>query len=746
MSREPSLTPLRVHVVDEQPLVTESEPFLDASNISTDTPIAIDFGSYEVRAGYVNQGDPALVFTNRLARYRDRKASRTYTFVGNDTNLDQSIRTQSKSPFDGSMITNWDYVDDILAYTFHHLDVRGNGGVPNPVLITERMAALQSQRSNWYELLFECYNLQKVTFGIDSLFSFYGEHPPGTTGIAINSGNEDTSVIPVVNGKGILTEAKRINWGGQQSVGYLNGLLSLKYPYFPTKLVNNQFESMYRDFCYFSTNFEEEISTLLTMENLESKDIVVEAPFTEIVQVQKTEEELRLQAEKRRETGKRLQEQAKQRRKEKLVQKEEEYEYYLQIRVQLQDQPKKSVLATLQKAGFDDEEDFNKYILSLERSLKRARVLDADANDEEETTVPVFDLVNIPDEELTEEQKREKRKQRLMKANYDARMKAKEEKLEQQKRDEEARLRDVQWREADLKGWIKDKRAKLSNLMKSRKEKLKMKEDMKDRKSQAAQKRMKNIASLAEDKISGNKRSKQQATIDNDPNDTFGANDDDWMIYNDISQNPEALDEALEEEYKTIVEIEKELLEHDPTFTEEDTLDAQYDWRNSVLHLFLRGPRSHDSESIHEQHQMHLNVERIRVPEVIFQPSIGGLDQAGIVELCETLLLKKFGSNRRELSEISKMMAKNIFITGGNAKLPGIRERVVREFTGFLPVGTNLNVKLAEDPSMSAWRGMAKFANNTSLYETSIMTKKEYEELGPEYIKEHNLGNAKFVD
>lgn len=743
---ESSLADSKVHLVGEPALVSEPEEFYECSGCNN-VPIAIDFGSSEVRAGYVNEAMPRMVYPNRLARYRDRKASRTYTFVGKDTNLDQSIRTQSRSPFDGAMITNWDYVDDILSYTFHHLGVRGNGGVQHPVLVTERMATLQSQRTGWYELLFECYNIPKATFGIDSLFSFFGEQSSSdSTGLVISSGNEDTCVIPVVNGRGMLAEAKRINWGGHQSTEYLSGLMSLKYPYFPAKLSFSQFESMYRDYSYVATDFAAELESMLTMEQLETKNVVVEVPFTEVNSIQKTEEELRSQAEKRRETGKRLQEQARQRRKEKLQKKEEEYQYYQTIRGQLEDQPKKNVLSTLQNAGFDDEEDFNEYITSLEKTLRRARIPVSDENEEDEKTEPNYDLLNIPDEELNEIQRREKRKQRLMKANHDARIKAKEEKLEQMKKKEEAKLKDEKWRKDDLKGWVKSKRARLSDLLRSRKEKLKMKDEIKYRKSQAAQKRMKNIASLAEDKISNNKRTRQQVTIDNDPNDTFGADDDDWMIYNDISQNPEALAAEIEEEYKIIVEIEKELLENDPTFTEEDTLDAQYDWRNSVLHLFLRGPRVHDGDDIHVQYQMNLNVERIRVPEVIFQPSIGGLDQAGIAELAETVLLRKFGSSGREMSDICKNMVNNVFITGGNTSLPGIRERVVREFTEFLPVGTNLNVKLSANPLLSSWKGMAKFANTTELFDSSAISKKDYEEYGPEYIKEHNLGNVKYLE
>lgn len=745
-SRDSSLPPLKVHSLIEPDYNENPEPFDDPSTYQPDVPIAIDFGSSEVRAGYGNRSDPSHIFPNRLTRYRDRKINRTFTFVGNDTNLEQSLRTQSRSPYDGPIISNWDYVEDILEYTFHHLSVQGHNGISNPIILSEKLATLQSQRENWYQLLFECYGIPQVTFGIDALFSFYANNEPRSSGLVINSGNEDTTIIPVIDGKGIVSEAKRINWGGRQSTDYLSSLLALKYPYFPSKPTTNQFQNLYQDFCRFSSNYDEEIDRILSLEALETENVVIEAPFTEVFQPEKSEEELRIQAEKRKETGKRLQEQARQRRLEKLIQKEEEYGYYTKLKEQLKDQNKKTILSTLQGAGFDDEQDFKKYLNSLEKSLKRARILDVGDIEENEQTETKFDLVDVPDEQLNDEQIKEKRRQRLMKANFEARQRAKEEKLRKQQEEEAAKLRDENWRKEDLAGWVKDKRNKWSSLIKARKEKLKMKEDMKDRKSQIAQKRMKNIATLAEERSrSGTKRSRQQATVDNDPNDTFGANDEDWLVYNDISQNPEALDQLLEEEYKDIVEIEKALLEYDPNFTDEDTLDAQYDWRNSTLHLFLRGPRPHDSEDIHEQHQMHLNVERIRVPEVIFQPTMGGLDQAGIVEICETILLKKFGSSRRELSTTCQKFANNILLTGGNMRIPGIRERIVREFTEILPVGTRLNVRMAKDCAVDAWRGMAKLSQNQNQYEGTYVTRKDYEEYGPDYIKEHSLGNCAFL-
>ncbi|CCH61440.1 hypothetical protein TBLA_0E03860 [Henningerozyma blattae CBS 6284] len=757
MSRDSSLSPLPINIINDPPFNEKPEPFDDPSNYGPDIPIAIDFGSYNVKAGYTNQSLPTHVFTNKLTRYRDRKLAKTMTFIGNDTNLDQPLRIQAKRPYDGLFIANWEYAEEIFDYTLHHLGVQTtNGSISNPIILTEKMACLQSQRANWYQLLFETFDVPSATFGLDSLYAFYNNcaNPFESDGLVINCGHEDTNIVPIVQGKGILTEAKRINWGGRHSTEYLSSLLTLKYPYFPTKLSEFQYQTMYEDFCYVSPNYNEDIKNFLTLENLETKDIVVEAPFTEVLQPQKTEEELKIQAEKRKESGRRLQEQAKQKRIEKLVQKEEEFQYYTQLKEQFADQPKRAFLSALQNAGFDDEQDFKKYMYNLERSLAKSKDIDFGDGDEDDdennenydnTANDKYNLVDIPDDQLSPEQIREKRKQRLLKANHEARKKAKEEKEKQRLEEEELKRKDQEWRETDLTGWIKDKRSILNELIKKRKDKIKIRDEMKDRKSQTFQNRMKNLATLAEDNVkSGSKRTRQQATIDNDPNDTFGANDEDWAVYNDIAMNEDAFEEALEEEYNEIVALERRLLEFDPNFTEEDTLDAQYDWRNSVLHLFLRGPRPHDSEDPHQQHQIHMNVERIRVPEVMFQPSIGGCDQAGISELSETLFLRKFNSSPRKLSSISERMLNNVWLTGGHAKLPGLKERIVKEYTEFLPVGTKMSINISNDPSLDTWKGMAKLASNTDYLKKIQVTKKDYEEYGPEYMMEHNLGNMPY--
>lgn len=79
-------------------------------------------------------------------------------------------------------------------------------------------------------------------------------------------------------------------------------------------------------------------------------------------------------------------------------------------------------------------------------------------------------MLDIPDDQLDAEQIKEKRKQRLLKANYDARMRAKEEKQRELERQAEEELKNAEWRERDLDGWIAHHREERGKLVDSIKE------------------------------------------------------------------------------------------------------------------------------------------------------------------------------------------------------------------------------------------------------------------------------------
>ena len=305
------------------------EPFYQ--NYQQDVPIAIDLGTSSLRVGLTNSPEPNNIFPGIISRYRDRKAMKTLTIIGNDVYSDSALRSTIKTPFDGPLITNWDYIEYILDYSFEHLGATSdNGKLNNPIVMTEPITCTHNQRKSMYELLFEAYQVPKVSFGIDSLFSFYANSSGKSSGLVIGAGNQLTSIMPVINGRGILSQAKRIDWGGEQLQQYLSKLLALKYPYFPSKLNNYHTTNLFKDYCYILEDYQQEIKHILDMDVLETKDVVVQAPVEINVSTEKkkTDEELAEQAAKRKEQGKRLQKQAQEKRLEKLAQKQEEWEYF----------------------------------------------------------------------------------------------------------------------------------------------------------------------------------------------------------------------------------------------------------------------------------------------------------------------------------------------------------------------------------------------------------------------------------
>lgn len=578
------------------------------------------------------------------------------------------------------------------------------------------------------EILFECYGAPSVAYGIDSLFSY--NYNGGKTGLVVSSSHTSTHLIPVVNSKALLSQSTRLNWGRFQCAEYLLKLLRLKYPSFPGKVSDPQAEDLVRDHCYVSQNYEEELSKYLDWTGLEDRNRIVQFPYVEQVVVQKTEEELAAAAEKRKESGRRLQAQAAKMRLEKLKRKEEEFEYYQQLQVQLQDQTKKEAKRILESNDFDDESQLEKKVRELEKSIRKARNKDVGDVEEEVQEVPTFPLLDRPDEELDEEELKQKRQQRLMKSNYEARLRAKAEKEREKARLAEEQRLDDERRENDLEGWSEERRQARLAIIQKMKDRERLKAELGNRKSLANQMRMKSIANLASD--APTKKRRRGGGDD----DTFGADDADWGVYRTIATGEQSDDEEEEDLGKALKDIEAQLLKHDPNFTEESTREAQTDWTKSLLHAFLHGPYPFDPESQKEAHQLHLNVERIRVPEVLFQPTIAGLDQAGIIEIASTILTERLADNPHRDS-----VFRDIFLTGGNTLFQGFEERLASELRAVLPAEQELVVRRADDAILDAWRGAAKWAGKKE-NRTNFITRAEFMEKGGDYIKEHDAGNG----
>ncbi|EFX02970.1 chromatin remodeling complex subunit [Grosmannia clavigera kw1407] len=644
-----------------------------------DAVIVIDNGSSAVRAGWSFEKEPRFVIPPIMAKYRDRKMGKTFSFVGADCYADTAARSHIRNAFEQGtgIVANWDVMEHILDFTFIKLGLNGaDGAIDMPVVMTEAVANLAYSRKSMTEIIFECYGAPSLAYGIDSLFSY--SHNKGSTGLVVSSSYSATHVIPVYNSKAILSQAIRLNWGGSHAAEYMLKLIRLKYRDYLSsnlKLNPSQSENWLKEFGYVSKDYDSELRTYLDWTGLEDRERIVQYPYTEEVVVQKTEEELAKIAERKKESGRRLQEQAAKMRLERLMKKERELEYFKSIQIQIAEQPKKETKRLLDEAEVKDEAALERQVKDLERSIRRARQKDLGGDPEEETEAPDFSLLEVPDDQLDEASLKTKRHQRLLKSNHDARARAKAEKEAEKARiAEEARLEEER-RTNDFAGWLEEKQ----------------------------QARFGVLAKI-----------KERERLDNE----------------DREENPDVALKALEDL----------LLLHDPNFTYEHTREAQDDWSKKLLHAFERGPRPFDADSPAERHQIHLNVERIRVPEVLFQPSaIAGLDQAGLVEIAGDILTQRLTGLSGGISRDDFL--RDVFLTGGLTLFPNFDHRLQSGLQALLPAGAPLRLRRAQDALTDAWRGAADWAGSAA-WKTAALTKAEYQEKGADYLKEHDMGNA----
>jgi len=99
------------------------------------------------------------------------------------------------------------------------------------IIPSKRCVCLCSEVS---ELLFECYCVPRVAYGIDALFSYcYNiDHVPlcQRDALIVSCGYQATHVLPLLGGQLCAAACQRINVGGAAVDGFMQRVLQLKYP------------------------------------------------------------------------------------------------------------------------------------------------------------------------------------------------------------------------------------------------------------------------------------------------------------------------------------------------------------------------------------------------------------------------------------------------------------------------------------------------------------------------------------
>eukprot|EP01107_Rhizomastix_libera_P003182 TRINITY_DN1548_c0_g1_i1.p1 TRINITY_DN1548_c0_g1~~TRINITY_DN1548_c0_g1_i1.p1 ORF type:complete len:371 (-),score=105.74 TRINITY_DN1548_c0_g1_i1:57-1169(-) len=121
-----------------------------------------------------------------------------------------------------------------------------------------------------------------------------------------------------------------------------------------------------------------------------------------------------------------------------------------------------------------------------------------------------------------------------------------------------------------------------------------------------------------------------------------------------------------------------------------------------------------------------LGAERIRAPEVLFQPSLIGEEYLGVHELVTSVIARSDMDLRRELYQ-------NILLSGGSTMFKGMGNRLVDSITQIAPKDIKVKVIAPVDRKTSAWSGGSLLASLPT-FKKMWISKSEFEEYGDSVV------------
>eukprot|EP00898_Chlorokybus_atmophyticus_P008838 jgi/Chlat1/8956/Chrsp94S08328 len=118
--------------------------------------------------------------------------------------------------------------------------------------------------------------------------------------------------------------------------------------------------------------------------------------------------------------------------------------------------------------------------------------------------------------------------------------------------------------------------------------------------------------------------------------------------------------------------------------------------------------------------------ERFRCPEVLFSPSLVGMESVGIHETTYNSIMKCDVDCRKDLYG-------NIVLSGGSTMFPGIADRMNKEIALLAPSSTKIKVVAPPERKYSVWIGGSILAS-LSTFQQMWISKAEYDESGPSIV------------
>lgn len=147
---------------------------------------------------------------------------------------------------------------------------------------------------------------------------------------------------------------------------------------------------------------------------------------------------------------------------------------------------------------------------------------------------------------------------------------------------------------------------------------------------------------------------------------------------------------------------------------------ASYD---SEMLAFSMSNQNYQTYTFTEGRSVEIGAERIRIPEVLFKPSLIGSEELPLSHLIYRSIMKS-------PMDIRKDLFGNIILGGGSSLIPGLEDRLRDEIAKLAPSSMRVRIVAPPERKYANWIG-GSIVGSLSTTQHTLFTKEQYEESGP---------------